>query len=167
MTDFTPITTQEEFDARLQDRLQRHRNSIEKELSEKYSKEFSDYDELKKLADNSKAQIEDLNKQIENLSNSKSDYESQIKGLKQTVNSFELEKTKTEIALKKGLPYDLAQRLVGENEKELREDAERLSELIGSQNQSSHRVNREPDIHGDSIDNGFRQLLSNFNNRGE
>lgn len=112
---FKAIETQEELDAIIKDRLNRQK--------EKYEAKLTDYDQLK-------TQNEELNAR---LAESKSALE-EAKGKDQTiadlqskVKGYEQSQLRTKIALQSGLPFDLADRLAGDNEEELKADAERLA----------------------------------------
>lgn len=114
MADFTPITTQAEFDAAIADRLSRQ----EKILTERY-KDALQPDDVSKLKSGYEKTIADLHKQIE-------DAGTKIKG-------YESDSVKTRIALETGLPFQMAGRLTGETEEEIRKDAEALKSMIGGQ----------------------------------
>lgn len=106
MADFTPINTQEEFDAAIADRIKRER--------EKYS----DYNDLKQAAADHQKTVNDLNAQIATLKTQNSAYETAS--------------VKTRIAHEMGLPYEFASRLKGDTEEDIRKDAETMKGFVGS-----------------------------------
>ena len=115
--------TQEELNQIIETRLARQKETIEAN--------FADYDELKTKiaaleADNTayQATIEES----KSWEQEKADYEKQISGYKTT-------QLKQSIAIKAGLPLDLADRLSGDDEESLKADAERFS---GSLNHKLH-----------------------------
>ena len=57
MSEFTPITTQEQFDAAIGERLKRERESL--------AKKYGDYDALKKKTDDYEQQIAEYSKSLE------------------------------------------------------------------------------------------------------
>lgn len=163
MADFTAITTQEEFDNKIQERLARQKETLEKEIGERFEKKYADYDKLKEVANNSQK----LSDELQELTKQNQSYEEQVKGLNQAVTSYETEKLKAEVALKQGLPYELASRLVGSDENEIKQDAERLSALLKTSKPIAPGKSIEPTIKTDSVDAALQQMVTNLNNQGE
>lgn len=122
MGEFKKIETQEEFDAAIKERLDRER----KTLSEKYS----DYEELKQKNTTYEAQVSKLSGEKETLEKEKAQFDSTIAGLNAKIKGYETDSAKTRIALETGLPYELANRLNGNTEEEIRKDAEGLAKLV-------------------------------------
>lgn len=155
MSEFKPITTQEEFDKAIQERLNRQKESIERQ--------YADYADLK-------AKNAEMEKELGSLRNTLSEVNEKAKGYDKTfaelnakIAGYETANLKTKIALQHGLPYDFASRLVGEDEKAIRADAESLSKLFKTQNtQPPPLKSTEPSTEGDAE---FRTLLNEL--RGE
>lgn len=125
MAEFAPITTQEQFDAAIGERLKRERETI--------AKKYGDYDELKnKVADYEK-QIGQMNKAADDAAKKYAGYDKDLADLQDKVKGYETASVKTRIAHEVGLPYELAGRLSGEDEAAIRKDAEALSKLLGGQ----------------------------------
>lgn len=125
MSEFKAITTQEEFDKAIQERLNRQKESIERQ--------YADYADLK-------AKNAEMEKELGSLRNTLSEVNEKAKGYDKTfaelnakIAGYETANLKTKIALQHGLPYDFASRLVGEDEKAIRADAESLSKRIKRQ----------------------------------
>lgn len=111
MADFMPITTQEEFDARIKDRLER--------ISNKYA----DYDNIK-------AELEvERNKNADALAKIAT-HETTINELTGKIANYELASVKTRVAMEHGLPYEMASRLNGTDEETIARDAEALSKMF-------------------------------------
>lgn len=108
MNEFKPITTQEELDSALADRLERKQRTVE----EKYES-YTSPDDLEKLKNGYDLRIKELETEIANNKNKIAEYES--------------DSVKTRIAMEMGLPAELRDRLKGSNEDELREDAKLLA----------------------------------------
>ena len=108
--EFTPITTQADFDAAIAPRLQRERATA--------VKPFADYDDIKRERDTLRTDKDDLTAQL-------TDANAKIK-------RYEAASVKTRIAHDKGLPYEMAERLNGETEDEISADADRLVKIIGA-----------------------------------
>ena len=117
--EFTPITTQEEFDARIGARLQREREKYADydELKTKVS-QMSDYDDLKSKASKYEADITSLTTQLETAN-------TKIKG-------YESHSVKQRIAQEVGIPLEMADRLTGDDEDAIRKDAQALKPFIGT-----------------------------------
>lgn len=113
---FEPITTQEQLDQIIQQRIERERTSI--------AKQYADYDALKQ-------KVTDLTEQITNARNSRTDLEKQVADLQSAVRTAELERLKTNIAVEMNIPLTLRDRLTGTTEEEIRKDAETFAGLIG------------------------------------
>lgn len=120
MSEFKPITTQEEFDAAIKARLSREK--------EKYA----DYDQLKSLVEDLKKENVDLKSTIEANRQSKADADKQLEEMQNQISNYETASLRTRIALQHGLPYDLADRLQGTDEESFKADAERLAGFMKS-----------------------------------
>lgn len=125
MSDFKIIETQEQFDAAIGERLKRERETVRKEfegflspddVAKKYAGYLSPEDEKKKYE-----------KYLSPEEAAKKD--AKIKG-------YESSSVKTRIAHETGLPYEMAARLSGETEEDIRKDAEGLVKLIGRQQET-------------------------------
>lgn len=114
MSEFKPITTQEEFDAAIKGRLSREK--------EKYG----DYDQLKSRVAELEEENVGLKSTIEANNQSKADADRQLEDLQNQIAGYETANLRTRVALQHGLPYDLADRLQGTDEESFKADAERL-----------------------------------------
>lgn len=124
MAEFTPITTQEEFDRAITDRIKRERETLEKK--------YSDYDALKERAASAEKQLDELKISHDEISKKTSEYDQTVSELTGKISSYEQASLKARIAHEMGIPYELAGRLTGEDEKALRADAESLVKLVSS-----------------------------------
>lgn len=118
MSEFKPITTQEEFDVAIKGRLSREK--------EKYG----DYDQLKSRVAELEEENVDLKSTIEATNQSKADADKQLEDLQNQIAGYETANLRTRVALQHGLPYDLADRLQGNDEESFKADAERLAGYI-------------------------------------
>lgn len=118
MSEFKPITTQEEFDAAIKGRLSREK--------EKYG----DYDQLKSRVAELEEENVGLKSTIEATNQSKVDADKQLEELQSQIAGYETASLRTRVALQYGLPYDLADRLQGTDEDSFKADAERLAGYI-------------------------------------
>ena len=115
MSEFKPITTQEEFDAAIKERLSREKAK------------YSDYDQLKSRVTELETENVDLKSTIEATNQSKADTDKQLEELQSKIAGYETASLRTRVALQHGLPYDLADRLQGTDEESFKADAERLA----------------------------------------
>ena len=138
MAEFTPITTQEEFDSMIKSRLERERNTISKQFEEKLAG-YADYDQLKE--------------NVQNLTNEKASWEStvnekaeQIKTLEDQladanskVKSYELDNFRTSAAVANNIPFELRNRITGDTEEAINEDAKNWPKYSGHKTTKAFR----------------------------
>lgn len=124
MSDFTPIETQEQLNAVIGERISR--------AEEKAAEKYKDYDDIKKQNADYASQISDLQEQLQAQSEKMEGHKAEVDDLTAKVRAFESSSLKTRIALETGLPYKMADRLTGEDEKSIRQDAEMMVKLMGS-----------------------------------
>jgi Cu/Ag efflux pump CusA len=127
--EFKPVNSQDEFDRMVQDRLRREREQVERETRESAEKEIREKidrerkeEEAKKQGD-FKALYEQSQKDIEELRKS-------IDTLKTERETETLAQIRTRIAEKVGIPAEMADRLMGKDEKEIEEDAKKVAKLV-------------------------------------
>ena len=96
MAGFEAITTQEQLDAVIKDRLERERETL--------TKKYSDYDDLKIKVSDYEKKIGELNKSIEDNEKKYADYDQQLSALRIKVKGYESDSVKTRIAHEAGIP---------------------------------------------------------------
>ena len=148
MSDFKVIETQEELDRIIGARLARQ--------EEKYS----DYSQLKSRVEELEKENSGLRTTLEDSKKSTGDYESKLAELEGKIAGYETANLKTKIALKNGLPYDLASRLQGDSEEALKEDAERLASLIKPNDPNPIFKDQEGPKTG--LEGDLKQMLGNL-----
>lgn len=155
MAEFTPITTQEEFDAAIKDRLTRDREAQAKKTAEKYG----DYDDLKAKTVDYEKQIADFTEKLKGIE----EKDKKIAELESSVKKYETSALRTRIAHETGLDYSLASRLTGETEDDIRADAKSLSEAIGKMKTSAAPAkSTEPAGGAGKTNAGYQALLSSL-----
>ena len=147
--EFEAIKTQEELDKIIQKRLAKeqakHKKEVESIIEEngrkvtEYEAKIAEYEQASKVGEESK-----------------SEYERRIADLETKVKGYETDSVKTKIALELGIPYALAGKLSGDNEEDIRKDAEALSKFV-SQKKATPLARTEDDGDGD---NGYREILN-------
>lgn len=152
MAEFQIIQTQEEFDAKIKERLERERNSVTKQFANWISPE-----------DNAKM-VADYQKQIEEIKASHSEDSKTIETLTTRVKAYETAEIRSRVAHEMGLPYGMASRINGETEEDIRKDAESLKELIGTTKPQAPQAATEPRITQNpehAVENAaYKKLLS-------
>ena len=141
MAEFTPINTQEEFDARIKDRLEREAKKYESQIAELTEKATRLDEQTSKLAD----------------------LQSELDKSKALVRGYETSSVKMRIAHETGLPYEMAERLRGDDEKAIRQDAEAMKKYIGKPHGADPDFN--PDTSGGKGDTrtaAFKSMLSSL-----
>ncbi len=152
--DFKEIKTQEEFDKAVSAHMKGVRESIVRE----YQKKYSDYEELKKANEDHESRVKKLE---EDLTAAKAAHQKEADELNAKIKGYETGSAKTRIALELGLPYNIADRLSGESEEEIRKDAEAMAKIIGTQRETAPLAGTE-DPKTDSKDAGLRALAENL-----
>lgn len=111
-------------------------------------------------------QLGELKTQLDESAKGKADFDKTIAELTGKVSTYELSSLKARIAHEVGLPYDLANRLTGADEKELRTDAESLSKLVSVPSKTGvpPLKSTEP---ASGKDDPYKSLLENLNIKGE
>ena len=141
---FEPITTQEQFNAILAERLERAKNQGRAEVRA----EYEDYEALKTANATMTAELE-------TLKTGKSDLESQITKLTAEKSGLEMENLKTKIGIEAGIPIDMISRIAGNNEEELRADAAKFAKFVSISNPAPLKSN-EPS--GNSESAAYKEL---------
>lgn len=144
MSEFKIIDTQEAFDAAIKERLERQKKTVTEEVRKQYEGWISPEE-----AGKSAERITGLEKQVADLT------------AKNT--AAELGALRTRIAHETGLPFELAGRLVGDDEKSLREDAAALARLTAPETKPSPNYSPEPPV-GASREAAFRAMASEITN---
>lgn len=122
MSEFKVIETQEQLDAIIGERIAR----AERKAAEKYA----DYDDMKTATETLNKQIADLTQQLKEKDEAIAGSKTTVEDLQAKVRQYETASVKTKIAHEVGLPYQLADKLSGDDEDAIREDAKKMAEFI-------------------------------------
>lgn len=150
MSEFVAITTQEDFEKALSPRLERERNKIRKEFEGFLSPE----DAQKKYEGYlSPEQVKEKYK----------DYCSpeEIARKDAEINGYKLKSKRVEIALAQGIPYELAGKISGETEEEMKKDAETFAGFL-KKNTLYPPYKPDPVDDGESRDAALKQMLDSL-----
>lgn len=155
MSDFKVIESQEELDRILKDRLERAEKKAREELQ---------------------GQIDSLKSENAGLKEENTNYQKQLEGVKEKdvaistlkgeIESYKMAELRRKVAIENNIPYTLADRIIGDDEESMAEDAKRLAEFVGKKDYVPPLRSYESK-EADSVDGAFKNLLSNLNTEGE
>jgi hypothetical protein len=136
---------------------------LEKEVIDQIMKEHGkaiqsakpqDYDDLKEANEKLKKQLGELEGTIEEYKG----YKDQLAEKDSIIKDYELKNLKYRIAVEAGIPLELASKLTGETEEDLKKDAETLSSFI--RKPTLPLKHTEPKV--DDKDAPYKEILSNL-----
>lgn len=130
---FKPIETQEDLDIIIGDRLKREREANEKKFAgfDEAKEKAAKYDEL--MAKDYEGQIRKLSEDLKAEREKHAATDKTIADLTARANKAEKSNLKARIAHEMGLPHELADRLNGDTEDELKADAKALTGFVKPQ----------------------------------
>ena len=154
------ITTQEELDAIIKDRVARAKESAAKE-----------YEGWTSPEDSEKAK-RDLEKQIKDLQKAAAEAEKKIADKDKELSEaarYRTDLEKTRIAIAAGLDIKYASRLQGKDETEWKKDAEELAKDFGNAHRAAPMGNPDnrPSGNTGNLDGAFRSLAKSINSKGD
>lgn len=152
--EFTPITTQEDFDKAIATRLQRERDKAVKETEGR----FADYEQLKSDIESFKSKYEEINGQL-------TEKNTEVDKLNAQIKANETANTRAKVARELGIPFDMADRIKGETEDEMKEDAKILASFVKSSQSAPPLGDPEPPIEQDDKNAGLREMLKTLTNK--
>ena len=150
MAEFKIIETQEQLDAIIKSRLDREKAK------------YSDYDTLAEKIKKLETENTSLKQTITDKETSESTTASKIADLEKDVITWKNKSFKQQIAMKNGLPFDLADRLQGDSEESLNEDAERLASLVNVKNYTQPLADKEPNFESKGTDAAWRDVVKSL-----
>jgi len=112
---------------------------------EKFNEVNLEKNELKNQVSNSEQKIADLEASFQSTNEKYADYDKNVEGLASELNTYKTQSLKTRIAMEHKIPFELAGRLTGETEDELKADAQSLSGFI-TQKPSLPLASTEPNV---------------------
>jgi len=158
MSEFKAPQTQEELDQIIEARLARQKESYESKLS--------DLENLQNEKSKLESQVAALQSTVEETKSASKTSEQTIADLNKQIDSYKTASLRTTIALKNGLPYDLADRLQGEDEESLTADAQRLAGYIGGKTPPVPPL-KNTDDNGTGKNDPYKSLLEGLDLEGE
>lgn len=152
MADFKVIETQEDFDARIKERIDR----AEKKTRDEFNG-WTSPDGLQKLKEEHAKEIETLNAAHAKEMEKYSGYDDKFKEFTGKIHELETTQLKTRIANEKRLPFDAIEFLTGDDEESISASADKLSKLSAHSRQTGFVRNTEEPV-GDSKEQAYREL---------
>lgn len=141
-------------------------NSI---VSERLNKEKEKYDkQVKELTTKAEAyekQIATFTSQLEEINKKVATHESELQERDNKIHEYETQSVKMRVAHEVGIPYELANRLSGTTEEEIKADAESIKGLLGQSKAVPPLKSTEEVPEGNELENAFRQLSRNLQNK--
>lgn len=160
MADFTPITTQEQLDKVLGDRLKRERDTTIKKMQEDG---WLSKDDASKIKADYEKQIADMTAAADNAAKKYADYDKQLADRDAKIKNYETASVKARVAHETGLSYDAIKFLQGDDEESIKASADSLKTLMGSvKTPPAPLANPDP---GDGNGTDYKNLLHSL--RGE
>lgn len=154
--EFKAIESQEELDRIIGERLTRDREARQKEIKEKYG----DLDELVKSKKSLEDEIVKLNGQIKDNSGKYADFDNQLADMQKKVKDYETASVKQRIAHEYGVPFEMAGRLAGETEDEIRSDAQTIAKYLKQKDAPPLKSTEPAEQNGKEA--AYKQLLDNL-----
>lgn len=143
MTEFKPINTQEEFNEAIRERLARE------------TAKYSDYEDIKKKNG-------EYEQKISGFAEEKAGLEKMVAELTSKNKAYETNSVKMRTALEMGLPTELAERLAGDTEEDIKKDAKKLADLFKANAKPEPMANREENNDRNQTDVAFKEMLKNL-----
>lgn len=155
MSDFTAITSQEQLDAVIGDRLKRS--------EEKWAKKFEGYlspDEVNAKTSELEKQLNDATIALEGINKKVASHEKDIAEKDSKIKSYEISAMKHKIAHENGLSFDAIDFIQGEDEESIKASADKFKALMG-RSHSTPEFRNEPDV-SNSKDASIKKLAQSL-----
>lgn len=154
--EFTPIETQEQFDAMVKDRVERAKKSAAKE----FETQLKDLEQLKESVTAKETEIGTLKAKITDLEAEKKTNGESYQSMQKELSQVKLSALKQRIAIDAGIPLEMADRLNGEDEESIKKDAEKVKGFWGAKHVAPSFKTEE--VPTDPAEAGFREMAQLF-----
>lgn len=154
MSEFTPITTQEQLDSVIGDRLKRS--------EEKWQKKYEGYlspDEVSAKTSELEKQLADASNALDGATKKIAGHEKELADRDSKIRGFEVSAMKHKAAHEAGLSYDAIDFLKGDDEETIKASAEKFKSLMGKHH-SAPDFHNEPDV--DTKNVAMKKLAQNL-----
>ena len=153
--EFEAITSQEQLDSIIKDRLDR--------ASKKHSEATA---ELQKELESLKTTNTELSGKLSEYDSKYANVDAVISDLQGKVKSYETDSVKTRVSREYGIPWELRDRLRGETEEEIRNDARALSEIL-PKNSAPRKSSDTTPANGDEHKEALRETARRMFNKND
>lgn len=150
MSEFKVIETQEELDRIIGERLKRERKQVEDEFSEKIS-----------ALEKENACIKSENTEVKSNLEKAAEKDTEIEKLQGQIKEYEKSEMQRKIALAHNIPYNLAERIHGDTEDEMTEDAKALAKYFEKDDPVPPLKN--PEMNTGESGGAYKELLDGLN----
>mgnify|MGYP003296722446 CR=1 FL=1 len=154
MAEFKIIETQEQLDAIIGERLARQKETMEKKYADYLSP-----DDFTSKSEGLSSQIAELSKSLDEANSKISAFDSTIAEKDATIKKYETDSVKRRVLASMDMPYELADRLTGETEEDIRKDAEILQKFVGKRTTAPEYKSEPLTTGADSTDNALKGML--------
>jgi hypothetical protein len=150
MSDFEAIETREQFEEAVKDRLEQERETVRREFSgylspEAVEEKYKEYLSPEAVEEKYKGYLSP-----EDAANKDA-----------AIAKYEKESKRVKVAMENGIPYELAGKLSGETEDEMKKDAEAFSKFLKGKT-TYPNFTRDTDNKDDSIREATKKMLNNL-----
>lgn len=154
--EFKVIESQEDFDKAIKKRL----DQKDREMSEKY-KSYLAPDDVETLKAGYEQKIKDISKALAEANEKIAGHDQIVSELTTRATTAESDLLKSRIAHESGVPFELAGRLVGKDEEELKADAEKFASYLSPKAAPPLHTNDAPT----NKDAGLAGMLNQINSQ--
>lgn len=156
--EFKVIETQEDFDKAIQKRLAQK----DRDLAEKY-KDYMNPDQVKELKEEFEKKLAKANDDLAKANEKIANNDQIVSDLTNRATKAESDYLKSRIAHESGVPFELAGRLVGTNEDELKADAEKFAQFLMPKSAPPLKSTENPVVNNNGMAGVLSQLNQQFN----
>jgi hypothetical protein len=150
MSDFEAIETREQFEEAVKDRLEQERETVRREFSGYLSPEAAEEKYKRYLSPEDAEEKYKGYLSPEDAANKDA-----------AIAKYEKESKRVKVAMENGIPYELAGKLSGETEDEMKKDAEAFSKFLKGKT-TYPNFTRDTDNKDDSIREATKKMLNNL-----
>lgn len=154
--EFTPIETQEAFDAMVKDRVERAKKSTAKEFEAR----LQDLEQTKEALAAKDTEIGTLKAKITDLEGASKTNEESYQSMQKELSEAKLAALKQRVAIETGIPLEMAERLAGDDEESVRKDAEAVKGFMGAKHVAPSFNNQS--VPADPKKEGYRAMAQMF-----
>ena len=154
--EFTPIESQEQFDAMVKDRVERAKKSAQKE----FETQLKDLESIKTQMTEKENELNSLRQKIADMDGENKTKEESYQSMLKELSTVKLDALKQKIAIEEGIPLEMANRLNGEDDESIRNDAKTIKGFMGSK--TLPRSANNDDAPMDTAEAGYRAMAQIF-----